>query len=365
MGAGSGLKRCWGIAALMAQLLIAGVANAQTQDWCQGACKDAKERLVERLAAVDKAAVESCRANVQRQYQTLKRKEETCNCYSPAQLVEMLQELARHRDNGLGACTAEGPKAQLSFIAQQEKDHVARLRTLIAQFQTQTRNLEALGNDAEQGIRDAWGKITEVTFAALLSAIIDGSQADVERRIDDMLARAGGMKNPRGVRKGDLKEWVDALRHDLKGKSKAEAKAMIIESLKTARPRTQDLAAIDKQLAALDAKLLGDAVRRESSTGSDIALDQAYASVLTGLQIAQNHGVRSVATLAKSGTLLAAVPQAIDVIEFGGRILVIGQNIEGVDRLYAAAEQQRTAASMEYRLLVDQRRQLERSRGGR
>lgn len=330
---------------------------------------DLNDGLTKRLEALGGAKVAECRTRIEASYAFHKAKDENCNCYTPAQLAEALQNLQRIRTRELGRCRVAGVDAQLAAVTEQRAARAAKLRSLFDQFQEQNREIGAWGKESERGLNDVISKISEITLTSILSGLLDNRMAARNAQIDDMIRHAGRTRNPSLVRGGDLKEYLAALSADVKGKPAAQAKAIILESLRANRIVLQQLTTASGEFGAAEFKMrIAEAIAqvegspREGPSPREMQLEKYYLMVNTAFERLEVQGLRSAAAVARTAAVLRLAPDIVDTIELFGRAYTIGQNLEGLDSLRAATEKERAIATTEIRLLIQQRSLLEAER---
>ena len=317
-----------------------------------------EHRLAEKKKEVDTNVVAPCKGAVETQVKSEETREKTCGCIPTSELEKSLQRLHQAKDHDVARCDIKGADAELEYINEQEQAHIAHLRALGAQFQQEINGFETSANDAEKGHDEAVKKAEEIGLGYIAQQILALTPKENTDRIDSMTKRADQLVDPRRVRGGDLKAWVVALRQQLAGKSNAEAKAVILESLR----RSEDVAQIHKQIIGDLARTLPQDGRAVPEEAMRSVLDESYGTIMTGVEIAKDHGVKLAVLLGKATTLLAYAPDAIDTADLLYRSNVLETNLVGLDQLRAAAEEQRNIAEKELKVLVHERRTLEDQR---
>lgn len=343
---------------------------AHADPGCDATCNAIKQGITKRLEDIGVAKVTECQSRIEASYAFHKAKDESCNCYpSPAALAEALQNLQRIRTRELGRCRVAGVDAQLAAVAEQRAARAAKLRSLFDRFQEQNREIGQWGKESERGLNDTIAKISEVTLTSILSGLLDKMVTTRNAKVDDMIKHAERTKNPRLVRASDLKEWLAALSADVKDKPTAQAKAIILQSLRADRLVLQQLTALVGQIGADEFKTrIAEAVARveggprEPASTREVQLGQYYMALGTAFERLQVEGLRSAAAVARTAAVLRLAPDIVDSVELFGRIYAIGQNLDGLDSLRKAAEMDRAIATTETRLLIQQRGVLETER---
>lgn len=301
---------------------------------------------------------------VQAQADAEKSREESCDCFASASARRAsIAGLLKVTDHAIARCEIKAVDAKMAYVVEKEREQLNHLRRLKSQFQSQVQAYESWGHDAEKGQFDAVQKIKEVGLSYIAGTLTELSSKGVSERIDVMLSKTKGVRDPRRVRIGEVKEWVLSLRQELKGKSRDESKEIIIKSLDETGQFVRDLTVIEKKISGDVARIVVSDDDRDS-TQADLrpALDEAYGIIITAIEIAKEHGVKSAVALGKTTTLLGFAPDMIDTAELLYRANVVVLNLDGLDELRAAAESQRRAANRELIAAVQQRHELEKER---
>ena len=87
-------------------------------------------------------------------------------------------------------------------------------------------------------------------------------------------------------------------------------------------------------------------------------LDTVYSSLLTGLQIAKDQSIESMATVVKLDPVLAYSQDTVNIAAVFGNLYQLQNNVDGLSSLQAAAESQRKTAKAELDYLIEARGEL-------
>jgi len=294
--------------------------------------------------------------------------EKHCDCFeSEAKRQESLSTLHRVTQQALVRCDLIGLDAQIAYIDQREAALRDGLRDMVGKFRAQASAYESWGVDAERGKKEAQDKIGQILIAntagAMVDDIVDANDELITSRLDDLTKHAESLRDVRRVRTGELKEIVAAMKQELTGKSKAEARQIIVSELNASKLAVDDSADVEKRLAKyiVDASIpRDDEPSAEEKTQSYLEGD--YSTLLTAIHVAANHGVKDAKIFATAAGVLAFAPDAIDTAAILYNASAIGDNLSGLDSLRAASEQQRAALSAEFKMLVARRREIETKR---
>jgi hypothetical protein len=359
--------------------LLTVTPSASAKFLCDGLCARLDKGLTERLETSRRNEQQQCRSSIQDLYQTQKARNEGCDCFPPDKLKELLEDLTHTRDREFARCDVKGIEAAIAFAGERQKEHRARLRELVAQFQARSRDADALREDSRRVLANFVGKLGEVALGQIVSGILKGNEKEFAKRIDELIKHAKGI-DPRRISSGLLKEWVVALRADMKGKSAKQARAILLASLAAAPQKAEEQNVVKEQIASALAKFAKEGTEelalritrgpgdgevgevRKSGSGTAIEgflLDQAYASGVSLLKIERVRTLEKSLRVARAVSVLGLLPDVVDMTEILYRATVINRNIDGLETLLAAAERERNTAGTEMRLLVHHRRLLE------
>lgn len=351
------------------QVVALAIVSFCGKDFPADNTTDARVAAVKRALAAKEEQIATnvvtpCKDRAQAIVQPQIEHDKTCDCF--ASETDRQEQLARDRrmlEQALARCDLKGLDAQTEYIDERETTVRASLRDMMDKFRDQANAYASWGGDAERGQKEAQDKIAQMILAnaieAMIGDIINTDEKELNRRIDELAKHAQGLRDVRRVRTGELKELVMTMRQELAGKSKAEAKQIILKNLDATKLATGDVVALEKRLA----KGIGDAsVPRDDEPSAEQTteayLESQYATFLTSLDIAGRNGVKDARVFAKTAGLLAFAPDAIDTAAILYNASAIEDNISGLDKLRAAAERQREDLSAEMKELITQRQAL-------
>ena len=286
----------------------------------------------------------------------------TCDCFSnEAERQKTLDAIRLALQQTLARCDVQGLDALLAYIDQREAEVRSKLREAIRTFQAQSSSFTSWGSSAASGEKEAQDKIGQLivsqSLGAMVDNIIDMNEEELTKRLDGVVSHAESLRDVRRVRTGDLKQFVLALKSELAGMSKAQAKEFVLDELREAQLAVKDAALVEKRVSAgvIDASIPRDNdPSAEEKTQAYLA--GGYATLLTDIRVLANHGVKDAKMFSAAAGILAFAPDAIDAAAILYNASAIGDNVSGLDSLSNAAEQQRAALSAEMTTLVAQRR---------
>jgi len=344
-------------APLLVAVAICSV-EARAQETLQG-------RLIrERAESAGRAAADNCIRKVAVQLDEEKDREIKCDCpISPAERQAIIRKLLEVGRQAKVRCEMKGVDAQIAFIRKTEDEHLTRLKRMLEQFQGQVGRFEAWEDEAGRGLEEAYRKIDDLELGTLASELTAAGTEAIERHLESMFEKAGVMLDPRHARTGVLKQFINTLRADVRGKSREEAKRIILGRLEGARHEVGDFAGINEHVAGrlAPAVLLSHG---ENSSGELLrsSLDESYAGILLAVQFAEEHGSKAVASLGKAAGVLGLLPDMIDAASILYRASVVGLNLDGLEQLRSAAESGRKIQQQDLAALAGMRGDLDRKR---
>lgn len=346
---------------LGAPLLVAAAicsVQARAQETLQG-------RLIrERAESEGRAVADTCIRKVAVQLDEEKDREVHCDCpISPAERLASIRKLEEVGRQAKVRCEIKGVDAQIAFIRKTEDEHLARLKQILERFQGQVGGFEAWGDEAKRGLEEAYRKIDDLELGTLASELTAAGTEATERHLESMFEKAALMRDPRHARIGELKQFINTLRAGVRGKTRDEAKRIILGRLEGARREVGDFAGISEHLAGrLAPAVLLTHGENPSWELLRSSLDESYAGILLAVQFAEEHGSRAVSSLGKAAGVLGFLPDMIDAASILYRASVVGCNLDGLEQLRSAAESGRKIQQQDLAALAGMRSDLDRKR---
>jgi len=307
---------------------------------------------VERREKEMDAEVAECRRTVDVKSAKVSNQIETCAC-TPEARSESRTKLARATRNEKIKCETAGIQKTIDFIESETDGRLESLRALQQKFETEVESYNSWQEDFQQHYDETVGKIQELTLGVIADQLLSSMSKSVDGDIDDMLKRMEKYRDVRLVRKADLKQYVDALRAQMKGKSREEAKTMLRASLRGLKREMKDVEhaaklVIDEDIRAFvksGCKDTADAQYQEK-------LERAYRYLITGSELLSNQKKAALKTIGKGLGPLALAPDAMEAGFTLWTASVDGANLSGIDSLREAAEAQRKGLSEDVKYLI-------------
>jgi len=351
------------IGVLMLVFTDPGTISAQDNSGEPQLRDQVRQRIVAQMNMANNAAA-TCKRQVRTQVNNEKQRELHCGCFGSAAAQQAsIQGLLEVGQQAMARCELKGLKVKEALLKRLEDEHVARMRRLLGQFQTQATAFDAWTREAQDGAKEAYAKITDMEVGAIAAELTAASTAAIEKRLDLMLDKAVSLRDPRRVRSTELKSFVLTLRDELRGKTRDEVKGIILARLAESRQGIRDFAGIREQLSSGIARA---AVPKPGENPSGEALrswlDASYSGILASVQFAEEHGSKAVLGWSRAAGVLGMAPDLIDTAAILYRTSVVGSNIEGLEQLRSAAEAERGRQHLELTVVVGLRRELEQQR---
>ncbi len=274
---------------------------------------------------------------------------------------EELAQFAVVERQVMARCDIRGIEARLADIDDRKKAALARLAQLVQQFQRQVKSNEVLCDEIAADESQAKAAFKEAAAGQILSTVLDMAPGQQIARIEAAETKLAEVKAVSRVRTGELGAFVAEMKAELAGKSKAEARAILAARLEDARQ-----AAIALRLVYLTAEqsvgagLTQRLEEKPDATGA--MLDADYATLQTALQILKDRGAEGATKILKYDYVFALAPDAIKISGVFGNIYQLGQNVDGLSSLAAAADSQRKTAARELNYLVEIRQEVAATR---
>lgn len=321
--------------ALMAQTTV----SEHPPDWLVAA-------LVSKKAEVESTVVKPCKTKKENLIAPERERLKECD-----KCKGQLPQLAIIEKQALARCDIAGIDERIADVDERKDAVIARLGTLIKQFQQQTQSNEVLSDEIKDGEIEAKTTFTEAAVGQTMDKLLNWAPEKQIGLIKAAEGRLTEVRAPSRVINGELGAFVVEMKAELAGKSKAEARAIILARLDkvkllVAGVKTVNLAQGEIASHNLD-KVMGV---RPDATGE--VLDVAYASLVTGLQIVEDQSAKSVATIVKLNHVLGYAQDTVKISAVFGNLYQLQQNVDGLSSLAAAAENQRKTAKSELDYLV-------------
>ncbi len=289
-----------------------------------------------------------CREKKEQIIAAERQREESC-----AECQAQLPQLAIVETQAMSRCDIKGYDARIADIDRHIDTEIERFKKLAAAFEQQARSSEALGEEIKEGETEA-----EATFAeAAAGKIMDWAPEKQIDMIDATEKMMQGGKDVRRATRGELGAFVAEMRAELRGKSKREARAILLKKLEQARRLTDRIKAVNFTSQELAANNIDKVAGIKSDTTSKV-LDEAYGALVTGLSIAKDQSVKSLQEIVKLNGVLGYSQDTVKIGQVFGNLNQLSRNVDGLSSLAQAAESQRVIAKAEMDYLVQKRKIL-------
>lgn len=249
-------------------------------------------------------------------------------------------------------------EAALDQTSATQRRTMAELQTLQTQFRTQVTGFESWQRDAESGLHSTREQIRQAFPGGAAAAIIDGTEARLISRLDLVLQRVKASRSVRHVRLEEVREYVLRLRRALEGKTKAQARSIVLDAIDAERLAIRDAAAVTN--FGVDVALRAPPVVGARTADAD--LHDAYAAMVTVLKIRANHAVKIAQRFANVLGFVALVPSMMDAAFLMWETHIDKINIDALQQLNDLARQRQADASAAMTQTVRDRTELERIR---
>lgn len=360
-----------GAGAVLVTTLALGVGFAFAETQPQ---KTITERELQRIENKARDEVAACQASASKRVSDFLA--EPCGC-DEAEKQKRTQEAQKAGDEQKAICSIRGEDEILSFIAQEKNSYLAHLRVLKQQFTTQADSYASWGKEAEHGIDAASEKIeTLLLFSVATTALMDLGLKQLEeviqRRLDVMVQRVEKMKDPRNIRRWDLKWVVSFWRGTLQrrpGETKEattkRARDVVLAELAAAKRATQDLSASAGGVIDYSQRHMikgGPEVFSETEREKELRNDFPWLIATT--QTAYNQWPKLFSISERSmGIAAGGLALAPDMIDTGAllvdALVTMPKNLSSLEQLHRAAEQERAALGPGLEVLIAKRHQIE------
>jgi hypothetical protein len=303
-------------------------------------------------ADVDATIVKPCKNKKEKIIGAERQREESCS-----ECQAQLAQLAIVERQALARCDVEGYDARIADLDARTGKVIAQLQNLVLKFKQQAQSDEDLSEEIKKGETEAEATFTEAAVGKVMDWVLNLPPDKQIALIEAAEERLKDVKDVRRVTKGELGAFVLEMKAELAGKSKAQARAIIVTKLENAKLLADGIKGINVasgQIASHNIdKIMGT---RPDVTGE--LLDSAYGALVTGLQITAGQSAEKLKLLIASSHVLGYGLDAVKIGAVFANLSQLQQNVDGLSSLTQAAESQRKIAKSEIDYLVQKRRVL-------
>ena len=293
-------------------------------------CKDKKEKIIE----VERRREESC---------------SECQAELPQLMIVERQALAR--------CDVEGYDARIADVDARMGKVIAQLQNLILKFKQQAQSNESLSEEIKEGETEAEATFTDAAVGKVMDWVFNLPPDKQIALIEAAENRLKDVKDVRRVTKDELGAFVLKMKAELAGKSKTQARAIIVTKLENAKLLADGIKGVNFASGQIASRNIDKLIGTRSNVTGEL-LDGAYGALVTGLQITAEQSAKKVQLLITSSHVLGYAQDAIKISAVFGNLYQLQQNIDGLSSLTKAAERQRKIANSEINYLVQKRQIL-------
>jgi hypothetical protein len=306
--------------------------------------------LESKNAEVESTVVKPCKTRREKLIAAKKKELEVC-------CREQLPQLAIIERQTLASCDIDGIDERIAYVDERKDAVIARLETLVTQFQQKAQSNEVLTDEIRDGETEAEATFTEAAVGQTMDKLLNWTPDEQVELIKAAEERLKEVKRPSSVVKGELGAFVAELKAELAGKSRAEARAIIVAKLENAKLLVAGVRSVNAAQGQIASHNIGKVMGAKPDVTGEV-LDATYASVVTGLQIAADHSAKSVATIIKYNRVLAYAQDTVKIAAVFGNLSQLEQNVDALSSLTTAAESQRKTAKSELDYLLKVRGEL-------
>lgn len=260
-------------------------------------------------------------------------------------------QLAIIEKQALARCDIAGLNERIADVDERKDAVIARFETLARQFQQQAQSNGVLSDEIKDGETEAEATFTEAAVGQVTDKLLNWAPDKQIELIKAAEGRLSEVRAPSRVVKGELGAFVAEMKSELAGKSKAEARAIIVARLEKVKLLVAGVGTVNLAQAQIASHNLDKVMGVKPDVTGEM-LDTAYASLITGLQIAEDQSAKRVASIVKLNPVLGYAQDTIKISEVFGNLYQLHQNVEGLSSLAAAVESQRKTAKWELDYLV-------------
>lgn len=309
---------------------------------------------------INATVVEPCKKKRKDTIDNQRKQSESCGPCN--EKLDMIQNQAYAR------CEIRGLDERIADLDERKKAVIARLETLLRQFQQQAQSNEALCDEIKNGETEAEAVFLDAAVGHVMDYVLN---LPPDKQVEMLKAAEGRLANVSAVtrvQKGELGAFVAEMRAELAGKSKAEARAIVVARLDRVKMLVAGIRAANLASGQVASHNLDEVMGTKPDVTGE-RLDAAYASLLTSLQVVKDQSAENLAKAVKLDHVLGYTQHALgygeDAVKISavfGNLYQLYQNVDGLSSLQAAAESQRKTAKFELDYLVKTREKLAEER---
>lgn len=307
-------------------------------------------------AEIASTVVEPCKKKKEDMIAPERKRMEPCpDCQGQLAQLAIVEKQAKIR------CDVSGLDQRIVDIDERKGAVIDRFKTLVDRFRQQAQSNQVLSDEIKDGETEAIVTFKEAAAGQIMDKLLNGLPNDQIKMIQAAEERMGGVKAVSRVTKGELGAIVAEMKAELAGKSKAEARAIIVAKLEKVKEIVADVRIANSAQGLIVSHNLDKVLGAKPDVTGDM-LNAAYAGLVTSVQIAKDQSSASLANIVKLNSVLGYAQDTIKISAVFGNLYQLHQNVDGLSSLAAAAENQRRTAKMELDYLVQVRADLVRQR---
>ena len=272
-----------------------------------------------------------------------------------------LAQLATIEKQAKARCDISGIDQRIADVDERKNALIERFKSLVGRFQQQAQSNQVLSDEIKDGEAEAIVTFKEAAVGQAMDKLLNGLPEDQIKIVQAAEERMGEVKAVSRITKGELGAFVAEMKAQLAGKSKAEARAIIVARLEKVKEIVANVRIANSTQGLIVGHNLDEVLGAKPNVTGDM-LNAAYAGLVTSVQIAKDQSSTSLANIVKLNRVLGYAQDTVKIGAVFGNLYQLHQNVDGLSSLAAAAESQRRTAKMELDYLVKVRADLVRQR---
>lgn len=257
-------------------------------------------------------------------------------------------------------CMLSGLDAKIAFVDEERKAKIAVLKKLRDQYILQVKNYEEWNAEIKKNLDDALKQLLQTSFSIVTDALLDGTEKEVDQKIDKLISKVGKYKDARRFKDKDLRIFLHGMRQELRGKSKEEAKAIILDRLEAVKREIHDIDRLK------DANDITDAINVLEADPADDKFrekfEAAYKLIITGSELVKEHSAKALGALSKGLGVIALAPDAMNAGFLVWTASIDNANIVALDGLRDASTQKLQILSRDISDIISRENELKQER---
>lgn len=268
-----------------------------------------------------------------------------------------LPDLVRIEKAAMARCDIKGYDQRIADIDGRIDQLVQQLKTLNTRFLGLAQSNATLTEEIKAGETEAMATFTEAAVGDIMDYVLNYAPDKQIELIEAAEARMQEVKDVRRVTKRELGTFVAEMRAELQGKSKSEARAILLAKLQRVKLLANGIKEVNFASGEIASHNIDHVMGVKSEPSAEL-IDTAYGALVTNLQIVQHETEKKLLDVIVLNHVLGYSRDAIKIGLVFANLNQLGKNVDGLASLSRAADSQRKIAKSQLDYLIKQRKAL-------